>query len=588
MRWALILFASMISYIFADQEDNVVYCPSGPDMIKELKGFDLNYTYPCMYSGFVEVEHETDSNLFYWFFRHENGDRKAPLVLWINGGPGSSSMLGNLLENGPLKLVKNDETGDIAVHSLKGQAWSAVSNIVFVDQPIGVGYSYGQRNITEGKQIGEYIIKFIKGFYAKYPDLKENSFYISGESYGGKYLPGMASSIIDYNKNATDVDKIPLKGVLIGNGFTDPITQRLSARQIALGIGQVQFDSLPEIDTVEKRCHLSNSRKDKDAAETWGKVLDFLTEMAGGMNTYDARYPKSNSTIGKDILVNYLNDPEVVSQLHWIKSTKETKFAASNETVYNNFVNDGMVRYIDEHQKILDNNLTLSIFIGQFDMRDGPYGIQEWMKSLKWSEIDKFHESSRNLYYYVSDDKGEIKLGGNFKQHKNLSLLVIYAAGHLVPSTQLALSRNMLADIIYNNTLLWHQKDGKWSLDEKTWNLMKNWTQHGKWVQGKWKWDSGYFGGDCSVSPSSLSSASFVLNSTTWRYFKASESDNFKIGISSSNKTIIYTRKDDVPSQSFYDAYFSGTELQLYLNLNSTGEYIAVFNPSLDTPISKN
>ena len=155
-----------------------MFCPSGPDMVKSLKGFDYRYTYPWMYSGFVEVEHETDSNLFYWFFRNEDGNSKAPLVLWINGGPGSSSMLGNFLENGPLKLVKDDSTGDVSVHSLKGQAWSAVANVVYVDQPIGVGYSYGHRNITDGKQIGEYMIKFIQGFYAKYPEVKSNSFYI--------------------------------------------------------------------------------------------------------------------------------------------------------------------------------------------------------------------------------------------------------------------------------------------------------------------------------------------------------------------------------------------------------------------------
>ena len=141
---------------------------------------------------------------------------------------------------------------------------------------------------------------------------------ISGESYGGKYLPGIASAIIDFNQNTTKNDQIPLKGVLIGNGFTDPITQRLTARNIALGIGQIQFDSLPELDTVEKRCYLSNSKKDINAGEVCGNVLDYLTEMAGGMNTYDARYLNSNSTIGKEILVKYLNDPEVVSQVQLI------------------------------------------------------------------------------------------------------------------------------------------------------------------------------------------------------------------------------------------------------------------------------
>ena len=170
--WLLVVFGLMT---LMDKVKAVVYWPPNDDMVKELKGFDLNYTYPWMYSGFVEVEKETDSNLFYWFFREENGNTKAPLVIWINGGPGSSSMLGNLQENGPLKLLKDRESGNVNVHSLKGEAWSAVSNIVFVDQPIGVGYSYGHRKVEDGKQVGEYMVKFIQGFYKKFPDMKENT-----------------------------------------------------------------------------------------------------------------------------------------------------------------------------------------------------------------------------------------------------------------------------------------------------------------------------------------------------------------------------------------------------------------------------
>ena len=147
----------------------IVYCPPNDDMIRQLKGFDLNYTYPCMYSGFVEVEHQTDSNLFYWFFREENGNTNAPLVLWINGGPGSSSMLGNLLENGPLRLVRDEDSNTTNVHSLKGQAWSAVANVVYVDQPVGVGFSYGHRNISSGQELGDHMVNFVLGFYKKIP-----------------------------------------------------------------------------------------------------------------------------------------------------------------------------------------------------------------------------------------------------------------------------------------------------------------------------------------------------------------------------------------------------------------------------------
>jgi len=202
--------------------------------------------------------------------------------------------------------------------------------------------------------------------------------------------------------------------------------------------------------------------------------------MDGGMDMYDSRWLASNDTFNEGMLTEYLNTPEVIKQLHCNSSDKEIKYAISNETIYENFMGDGMVRYIDEHTKILDHNITLLIFVGQFDRKDGPYGVQEWMKKLKWRGMKEFHEGSRNLYYYVSDDKGEIRLGGNYKQHRNLHVLMIYAAGHLVPSTQLALSRNMLSDIIFNKTLLCHHKDQKCSLDNTTCSLMNNCNESGE------------------------------------------------------------------------------------------------------------
>ena len=561
----------------------VVYWPPNEDMIKTLKGFDLNYTYPWMYSGFVEVDQQTDSHLFYWFFREENGNTSAPLVLWINGGPGSSSMIGNLLENGPLKLVEDIDNDSIHVHSLKGEAWTSIANVVYVDQPIGTGYSYGHKNITDGKQIGDFIIKFLNKFYQKFPDMKSNNFYISGESYAGKYLPAIATSIIDFNKNMSSADKINLKGVLIGNEIADPMVQFPSIRHLSLSIGHIQIDSLPELDTVEQRWQIMNGKHAANTFDYWFGISNYITDMNGGMDIYDSRYHESNQTKGENLLERYLNDPEVIYQLHCDKSQKSTKFISWNSTVSKNFNSDKMIIYTDQHQAILDNNITLWIFVGQFDSLLGSYGIQAWMKTFKWKEMGNFFSSSRNLYYYVSDDNKKIKLGGNFKQYKNLSLLIVYSAGHLVPTTQLALSKSMLSDIMFNDGLVWHQEQGNWSLDVKTWDLMNNWTDKGEWINGKCRCNDGYFGADCSITVDSLYSNSFILNSTSWKYFKIEGDSSVQIQIKGSNFTTVYTRKGDIPSQSLFNSYFYGNDIKLLLNKNTTGEYIAIFNSYLDS-----
>ena len=157
-----------------------------------------------------------------------------------------------------------------------------------------------------------------------------------------------------------------------------------------------------------------------------------------------------------------------MDHIHSISANKSSYYSLSNMTVFDNLRKDIMIVYTDQYETILENNITMCIYEGQFDSIVNTYGVQNWLAKLRWSEMNSFYMSSRNLYYYISDDNKQIKLGGNFKQHKNLSVLIVYASGHLVPTTQLALSRNMLSDIIFNNSLLCHQKDGNCNLDTIT------------------------------------------------------------------------------------------------------------------------
>ena len=169
-----------------------------------------------------------------------------------------------------------------------------------------------------------------------------------------------------------------------------------------------------------------------------------------------------------------------MKQLHADIVAKDTKFTSDNETVYENFLPDGMIDYIDLYRKLLDNDVPILLYVGNMDVRDGPYGVQEWMKKLKWKYIDEFHASSRYSYHYKSYDNGEIRLGGNYKQHKNLSLLMVYNAGHLVPSTQLAASRSMLKDMLDVQKLQCHKEGEDCSLDEVSCKYLNNCNGHGK------------------------------------------------------------------------------------------------------------
>ena len=131
------------------------------------------------YTGWLDIGHK---HLFFWFFESQDKPAEDPVVLWINGGPGASSLLGMLIELGPCLI---NEHGNGTIHNDYG--WSKNANLLFVDQPAGVGFSYvdeGEPLTSTSFAAAEDMHIFLQMFMGQlFPELQENPFHISGESY---------------------------------------------------------------------------------------------------------------------------------------------------------------------------------------------------------------------------------------------------------------------------------------------------------------------------------------------------------------------------------------------------------------------
>lgn len=153
----------------------------------------------CQYAGTLNVSKPgTDHHLFYWFFKHQ--DPQAPLLVWLNGGPGATSMFGLFLENGPLRVRRNGTGPDDFVMTAADASWADQYNIIFLDQPVGTGFSFGDSALTSMKDGSEEFLKFILEFLKKYPEFKKRPMFLTGESYAGKYLPLFTSELLAWNE----------------------------------------------------------------------------------------------------------------------------------------------------------------------------------------------------------------------------------------------------------------------------------------------------------------------------------------------------------------------------------------------------
>ncbi|XP_063838438.1 vitellogenic carboxypeptidase-like [Ostrinia nubilalis] len=145
------------------------------------------------HSGFMTVKKEYDSNIFFWYFPHERSAEK-PWVIWLQGGPGFSSLVGLFHGVGPLKIE------DSKVNLQKG-TWANDYSLLFVDNPVGAGFSYTRddRGYTSGQdEIGEQLLEFLVQFLQVFSELQDAPLFIAGQSYSGKYVPTLGLYIHRY------------------------------------------------------------------------------------------------------------------------------------------------------------------------------------------------------------------------------------------------------------------------------------------------------------------------------------------------------------------------------------------------------
>uniref|UniRef100_A0A1I8BWM9 Carboxypeptidase n=1 Tax=Meloidogyne hapla TaxID=6305 RepID=A0A1I8BWM9_MELHA len=200
------------------------------DLITETlpgQDFEINFKH---YSGYLKVS--KTKFLHYMLTKSQNNPDKDPLVLWLNGGPGCSSLLGLFTELGPYLLSE-----DGSKLTKNPYSWNNNANVLFLESPAGVGYSYStDGNITTNDdETAKYNYEALKQFFNKFPSFKGRPTVISGESYAGIYLPMLANLIINGQKTFP----INFKGVLIGNGMLSQIINVNTIPIFAYGHGMV-------------------------------------------------------------------------------------------------------------------------------------------------------------------------------------------------------------------------------------------------------------------------------------------------------------------------------------------------------------
>ncbi|KAL9654537.1 hypothetical protein ABK040_006602 [Willaertia magna] len=190
--------------------------------ITSLPGYDKTIPFNT-YTGYLTANATRGHYLFYFFAESQGNPKTDPVIFWTNGGPGCSSMAGMATEHGPFLVGVPNGGKRFSVYD-NPYSWNRRANMIYVEQPIGVGYSYSDNEIDYSKVTDDTATKdfanAIRDFFNHFPQFVNNDVYISGESYGGVYVPITATHVMNGNADGK-YPRVNLKGIMVGNGITD-------------------------------------------------------------------------------------------------------------------------------------------------------------------------------------------------------------------------------------------------------------------------------------------------------------------------------------------------------------------------------
>ncbi|RLV92904.1 Carboxypeptidase Y [Spathaspora sp. JA1] len=382
------------------------------------------------YSGYLDVKDE-DKHFFYYFFESRNDPANDPIILWLNGGPGCSSMTGLFFELGPASI--NAELKP--VHN--PHSWNNNASVIFLDQPINVGYSYSSQSVSNTIAAGKDVYAFLELFFKHFPQYSKLPFHIAGESYGGHYIPVFATEILSHKDRSFN-----LSSVLIGNGLTDPLVQYEYYEPMACGEGgepsvlspeecQAMNNSIPRCTSLIKSCYESESVWSCVPATIYCNNAQMGPYQRTGRNVYDIRTMCEGSSLcysQLEYIDQFLNKPEVMEAL----GAEVEKFESCNFDINRNFMfaGDWMKPYHTRVADLLDADLPVLIYAGDKDFICNWLGNQAWTNELEYKNSKGFSKAE------VKKWKVDGKAAGEVKNFENFTFLRIYGGGHMVPFDQ--------------------------------------------------------------------------------------------------------------------------------------------------------
>ncbi|KAF8907224.1 Alpha/Beta hydrolase protein [Mucidula mucida] len=395
-------FAPQIPLDYADlhlsslQSENFIAVSHSKYPAHGLRIKKSNFCDPTVnvYTGYLDVDYGA-KHLFFYFFESRASPEQDDVMMWINGGPGGSSALGLFVELGPCTIDMNFDS--VNGTTWNPYSWTEAANVFFLDQPVGVGFSYADygETIETTEDAAKNIHAFITIFFETFQQFSGRKLHLAGESYGGRYLPVFASEIYDQNTIAKAEGRpvINLDSVIIGNGLTDISTLYEGRYQIECSTAalNIPFQSIT-------RSAMQASCIDQFDSINCRAAVNFCEDelstgmLASGRNIYDISKP-CIGTLSLGIPATF----------------------SGNFTSASSVVNAAFSAHMDQWRvpnqyyvaSLLDRGVRVLIYAGTYDWVCNWVANRLWVEKLEWERGGEWRGTEEGWREWNVDDGGK-------------------------------------------------------------------------------------------------------------------------------------------------------------------------------------
>ncbi|KAL0808583.1 hypothetical protein ABMA28_013025 [Loxostege sticticalis] len=366
------------------------------------------------YTGYLTVDKTYDSNTFFWYFPVQGTPvHETPWILWLQGGPGVSSVAGVFDEIGPFKV--NSE-GNLAKNP---HTWHQNHSLVFIENPIGSGYSFTNHKDGYARDMATYIKHLYSAlgqFLTLFPELRSAPLFIAGESYAGMFVPSLAMEI--HRRKDFSEEDINLKGLILGNVRTEPdMLAELIRPFYHFGLlveEQMQLVQ-PLVDALREDIAANRS---VGAKQKWTRLVKVLKALAHQGNEFN--FLQDSLDLGD--YERFLVKSEVKRALH----VGDIKYTLVNYTVKDELAANFLSNPRSTIEALLNHYDVLAL-CGQLDLMMSCAVAAEHHRRWRWNRSDEFLNATRYPLMY------EGKLAGYHKSGGRMTEVVVRGAGHLAP-----------------------------------------------------------------------------------------------------------------------------------------------------------